>query len=81
MSSLDTAEDEWNVERLSVGKGLLNARVNRVVIVLYLNYRDWDVWLEIKDVVGSLLCPTRVKFSSDINPSVGKPDLFPKLCM
>ena len=73
------AEDERDIERLSVAEGLLDAGVDRVIVVLCLDDGDRDIGLVVENVVSPLPCPTGMEFPSDLNPPIREADFFANL--
>ena len=73
------AEDERNVERLGIAKGLLHSCADGVVVVLGLDDREGNVGLVVEDVVHPLLRAASVNFSPHIDAAIGEADFFANL--
>lgn len=73
------AEYEGQVERVGIAQGLLHAVTNAVRVVLRFDDADWQIGLEIKQVVRALLGTPAVQLAAHDDTAGGEGNLFAHL--
>ena len=76
-----TAEDEWDIEDFGITQRLLDARAYGVIVVFRFDDGNGNVRFVVENVVGALPGSTGVHLPPNMDPAVGKADLFPYLGM
>src|SRR6056297_2871176 len=74
-------EGKWDPQHLSIGKSLLHPIADRVLVVLGLNDRNWNVGLDVKHVVSALSFAASDHLTTDDYPAIGEGFLLGDLCL
>src|SRR6056297_3508248 len=74
-------EGKWDPQHLSIGKSLLHPIADRVLVVLGLNDRNWNVGLDVKHVVSALLFAACNHLTTDNYPAICECFLLSDLCL